>query len=105
MPLYSYDCEGCGPFTDWRPMSEAATPVSCPTCRAPAPRAISAPFFANMDPGTRLAHPRTEKSAHEPRVQTREEGRHSDHRGHEHPHRHGCGGHSHGHGRPWMIGH
>lgn len=105
MPLYSYDCESCGPFTDWRSMSEAAAPVDCPNCQAPAPRAVSSPFLANMDPGNRIAHQRNEKSAHEPRIEAREKGGHSAHKGHKHPHRHGCGGHSHGHGRPWMIGH
>ena len=109
MPLYDYACEGCGPFRDWQPMSAASAPVECPTCGVPAPRAITAPFIANMNPNSRIAHQRNEKSADAPEVMSRKEmdrlgakragarGRH--HHGHAHRHGHG---HS---GRPWMVGH
>ncbi len=109
MPLYDYACEGCGPFRDWQPMSAASAPVECPTCGVPAPRAITAPYIANMNPNSRIAHQRNEMSADAPEVMSRKEmdrlgtkragarGRHH----HAHGHRHG-----HGHsGRPWVIGH
>ncbi len=101
MPLYIYACEDCGPFSDWRPMSQAADPASCPHCDELAPRTISAPFLANMDPNNRIAHQRNEKSAHEPRVAAREQlDRHGAKRG-----AHGHQGHKHHAARPWMIGH
>jgi len=104
MPIYAYDCEGCGSFTDWQSMSQAAEPAACPQCASLAPRTVSAPFIANMNPNNRIAHQRNEKSAHEPQEVVGKQGHHG-HKGHSHPHRHGTHGHSHGHGRPWMIGH
>lgn len=106
MPLYDYRCDDCGRFTDRRPMSEAAAPADCPTCRTPARRIISAPFVANMNPHTRIAHQRNEKSADEPQFVQKKISHDAD--AHPHRHGHGCGHahkHSHGHGRPWMIGH
>ncbi len=107
MPLYDYACEGCGPFRDWRPMSAASAPVECPTCGVPAPRAITAPFIANMNPNSRIAHQRNEMSADAPEVMSRKEmdrlgTKRAGARGrHHHARRHG-----HGHsGRPWVIGH
>ena len=114
MPIYGYDYQACGPFTDMQPMSRASEPMPCPECGEPAPRGISAPFVANMDPNNRIAHQRNEKSAHEPRVASGTPGGH----GHPHSHPHGHG-HSHGarrntglgeglrntHTRPWSIGH
>ena len=114
MPIYGYDCDSCGPFTDMQPMSRASEPMPCPDCGEAAPRSVSAPFIANMDPNNRIAHQRNEKSAHEPRVAS---GTPSGH-GHPHSHPHGHG-HSHGarrntglgeglrntHTRPWSIGH
>ena len=105
MPLYDYTCGGCGPFRSWQPMSAGSAPVDCPSCGEAAPRQIGAPFIANMNPHSRIAHQRNEKSADQPQLVRKT---HS-HDANAHPHRH-CGhghghGHSHGHGRPWMIGH
>lgn len=111
MPIYGYDCEACGPFTEMQPMSRSSDPMPCPDCGEAAPRGISAPFIANMDPKNRVAHQRNEKSANEPRVASMPGG---------HSHGHGPGhGHSHGtrrntglgeglhdtHSRPWSVGH
>ena len=102
MPLYTYDCEDCGPFSDWQSMSRATDPVACPICDELAPRTISAPFLANMDPNNRIAHQRNEKSAHEPQTATRKQlDRQGAKRGHGHHHH----GHKHHASRPWMIGH
>ncbi len=112
MPIYGYDCEAHGPFTEMRPMSRSSEPMPCPDCGNDAPRSISAPFIANMDPKNRIAHQRNEKSANEPKVVSQNPGGHN----HSHPHSHG---HSHGarrntglgeglhntHSRPWSIGH
>ncbi len=99
MPIYEYICQDCGPFTEMEKMARASEPMPCPSCERSAPRGISAPFLANMDPHNRVAHQRNEKSAHEPRV--------GDVKKHDHSHH----GHSHGKAhvhkgsRPWMIGH
>lgn len=106
MPLYDYHCDDCGPFRSWRPMSEAAAPEHCPDCDAEVQRAMTAPFIANMNPHTRIAHQRNEKSAHEPRM-VKKSGKAHDHAPghHHHGHGHGRHGHAHGPSRPWMIGH
>lgn len=110
MPIYGYDCEACGPFTEMQPMSRSSEPMSCPDCGNAAPRSISAPFIANMDSNNRIAHQRNEKSAHEPRVVSEKAGGHGH--GHDHGHSHGArrntglgeGLHN-THSRPWSIGH
>ena len=33
MPLYDFLCEGCGPFEQWRPVSDPG--AHCPACSAP----------------------------------------------------------------------
>lgn len=104
MPLYDYECDDCGCFSDRRPMSEAALPADCPGCGVPARRIISAPFIANMNPHTRIAHQRNEKSADQPQFVRKKLSHDADAHPHRHGHGHGCG-HQHGHGRPWMIGH
>ena len=105
MPLYDYSCEHCGPFRAWRRMSECTAASECPECKDPAPRTPSAPFLADMNAHSRVAHERNEKSAHEPRVMSRSRTKHlgakrGEHVGHAH-HAH----HHHHSGRPWMIGH
>jgi putative FmdB family regulatory protein len=112
MPLYDYHCDQHGSFRAWRGLSEARAPVPCPGCDQPAPRLVVAPSLGILPSVTRRAHERNEKSAHEPRVMTKESGAgdhghthahghagHSHGQGHSHGHRHGAGG------RPWMIGH
>lgn len=105
MPLYDYACNDCGPFREWQSMSAAAIPVDCPACGDSAPRAVTAPFIANMNPHNRIAHQRNEKSADEPMVRSGEYVMSTGKKRSGH-HHHGHHGHSHGHqGRPWMVGH
>lgn len=68
MPLYEYDCPHHGAFDDMRPFARSSEPASCPTCGTESPRVITVPRFAGMDRGTRIAHERNERSAHEPHV-------------------------------------
>lgn len=104
MPLYDYSCAQCGPFREWRSMSESSKPASCPDCGLKSKRFMTAPFVADMHPHSRIAHQRNEKSAHEPKVVSRPTGESAG--GHSHSHSHGRHhGHSHGPSRPWMIGH
>lgn len=111
MPLYNYACQSHGEFESWRSMSECEEPAPCPACGLSAPRAVSAPWLANMDGATRKAHSINERSADQPVIETRvpageggHDKQHGHDHGHKHPHKHG---HGHGHGpkRPWMIGH
>ncbi len=85
MPTYDYRCEQCGDFTLRRPMSECGAPAQCPQCQAGARRLIVAPFLAMMNPHTRIAHSRNEKSADAPVVMTREQLHQTD-LGHAHNH-------------------
>ncbi|MEI9897205.1 MAG: FmdB family zinc ribbon protein [Chthoniobacter sp.] len=68
MPSYDYECQTCGTFTEFRPISERDVPASCMICDEPAPRVISAPNLALMNPLHRMAATRNERSRHEPRV-------------------------------------
>lgn len=101
MPLYDYHCPDCGGFRAWRRMEEARDPAACPDCQAPAARAVAAPSLALMASHRRTAHQVNERSAHEPRLETRAAAS-----GHGHHHHHGHGHHHHRKGsRPWMLGH
>ena len=106
MPLYEFNCEACGPFTELRRVSECDAPADCPECGTAAMRLISVPKLAIMDKHNRTAWERNEKSAHEPRL-AKAGHKHDhghDHKGkHAHDHKHT---HQHAHqGRPWMLGH
>ena len=103
MPLYHYICGDCSEFTEWRPMSEAGQPVSCPHCGRSAPRAVSAPHLAVMDTSRRKARAIEERSADEPRVVRREQVPHLVRRDEtmQSPRRF-----QRAHGRyPWTVGH
>ena len=66
MPLYEFVCEGCGPFEQWRPVSEPGG--HCPACSAPARRVFSAPGVRRMGAPLRKALDREERSAAVPEV-------------------------------------
>lgn len=68
MPNYEYECQTCGTFTEFRPISQRDLPACCAICDASAPRAVSAPNLAVMSPLHRMAASRNERSQHEPRV-------------------------------------
>ena len=107
MPLYNYVCADHGAFDAWCSMSQAGDPADCPTCQAPAARAISSPSLAMMNAATRKAHHVNERSADQPQVVTKSATEAHSHGG-TCSHSHGKGrshGHSHGPSRPWMIGH
>lgn len=110
MPLYDYECRDCGPFREWRPMSEWDTDVPCPDCSLPAPRQAAAPMLGLLSTNNRIAHDRNERSAHEPRVVRREDLPRNHHHGHQHnvnpliKQQFGNVSQS-PPGRPWMVGH
>ena len=65
MPVYEYDCAGCGPFEALRPMAESALPMDCPDCGRSAPRVIlTAPGVATTDAGRRGAEAPAAPAAH-----------------------------------------
>ena len=68
MPSYEYECQTCGVFTEFRAMDERDRPAACGICDGAAPRIISAPNLAVMQPMQRMAAVRNEKSQHEPRI-------------------------------------
>lgn len=85
MPLYDYACGTCGPFREWRSMSEWQADVPCPTCTSPAPRLAAAPMLGVLSSNNRIAHEHNERSAHEPKVMRREDlPGDRRHHGHEH---------------------
>ena len=67
MPVYDYQCEACGSFSEMRPMAECEQPSECPQCGHDAPRVyLTAPYYAGMSSERRLAHATNERSAHAP---------------------------------------
>lgn len=66
MPLYDYECTGCGGFALLRPIAERAAPAACPGCGGAAMRIIAAPALRAMDGSARAAHDRNERSAQAP---------------------------------------
>jgi len=67
MPIYEYDCVGCGDFALLRLMAERDQPCQCPTCGGLAVRVIlSAPGLATMAGSQRRANEVNERSAHAP---------------------------------------
>ena len=106
MPLYEYQCETCGPFRDWQPMSRSEESGACRSCGGPARRLVSAPFLPCVSRNVRVAHERNERSAEEPRVMRREEWRAAQGGlGHVHAGHHASGDHGRNMYRPSMLGH
>lgn len=71
MPIYDYQCETCGSFTELRKMSESEAAAACPSCGAASARVITAPQLAILGKVQRSAYERNEKSAHEPKMARR----------------------------------
>ncbi|MGH2343013.1 FmdB family zinc ribbon protein [Segnochrobactraceae bacterium EtOH-i3] len=67
MPIYDYECDRCGPFSEMRPMAQSAEPCACPECGTASARAFfTMPALATMDAGRRTAHATNERASHEP---------------------------------------
>ena len=116
MPLYDYDCDGCGPFETRASMRDYQQPMACPSCGKESPRMIALPNVPRTSGATRLAHQLNERSADSPRVARREpaepgHGARAEHHHHRHAHsplppqaaRLGKGLRQ--SSRRWMIGH
>ena len=73
MPLYDYQCRVCGPFKEFRPLSEWDEDTKCPNCGSLSKRCIAMPRLQCVSRNVRVAHERNERSAEEPRVMRREE--------------------------------
>jgi putative FmdB family regulatory protein len=75
MPVYVFACHECGSFELTRPMDEASSRASCPTCQREARRVFTPPRFSRLAAPMRRALDTEEASAHEPRVVTEKRGR------------------------------
>ncbi len=83
MPLYDFVCEGCGPFEQWRPVSDPG--ARCPSCSGGAPRGYTAPGVRGMGAPLRAALSREERSSAVPEVVSAPVGRLlTHHHGHAH---------------------
>jgi len=74
MPLYDYSCPACGVFEKWQPAARAGDPVACPGCGAEARRRYTPPNVVRTPVPVARAIERSERSAYEPRVVTRQPG-------------------------------
>ena len=68
MPIYGYDCAGCGSFDLVRPMARAGEPAFCPTCGEPGRRSYGAPALRSLDPALRGALEASVRGADAPEV-------------------------------------
>lgn len=89
MPLYDYQCDGCGPFEMWHSMAETQTPKACPDCKLGATRIFTAPNIS-LGSSSLLAKvgssdPRIVKRAGEPAKPKNQSAKQGS--------------------RPWMLGH
>jgi putative FmdB family regulatory protein len=75
MPVYVFACQECGSFELARPMAEASSRASCPSCQREARRVFTPPRLARLAAPMRRALDTEEASAHEPRVVTEKRGR------------------------------
>ena len=78
MPLYAFECPGCGPF---ELRTEVGAPSRCPDCGGEARRVFTPPGLARLSSPLRRARDMEERSAHEPAVVTEKRG-HPLHLGH-----------------------
>ncbi|MCG5053313.1 MAG: zinc ribbon domain-containing protein [Myxococcales bacterium] len=97
MPLYEYECDGCGEFTAMKMMAESAEPAACPECGKDAERILSASFVAG-GPRRRppSAEPRLVRKVHDPERAAAKPKRSAPTPKPKVPHHHG---------RPWVVGH
>lgn len=51
MPLYTYACDSHGEFSAWGKLATSDVPQPCPSCAAPAPRALARPAIGGRDSG------------------------------------------------------
>lgn len=68
MPIYEFRCQQCSVFEESHRMDSVPDMVSCPTCRRPAPRKISAPRLSVSGSAAFKLIDATKRSAHEPEV-------------------------------------
>ncbi|MCC7373850.1 MAG: zinc ribbon domain-containing protein [Verrucomicrobiales bacterium] len=71
MPFYDYYCRDCGEFALNRSIAQRDDRALCPQCNGAATRVVTAPRLALMQPMTRMAQERNERSRHEPSVSQR----------------------------------
>jgi putative FmdB family regulatory protein len=73
--MYVFACHECGSFEQARPMAEASSRASCPTCQREARRVFTPPRLTRLAAPMRRALDTEEASAHEPRVVNEKRGR------------------------------
>ncbi|WP_428490302.1 FmdB family zinc ribbon protein [Rhodopila sp.] len=67
MPLYNYECPGCGAFSAFRPLADYDQPLPCPGCASRSPRSLTLPRLSCVGGTERVARETNERSAHAPR--------------------------------------
>jgi putative FmdB family regulatory protein len=103
MPVYDFECAGCGDFSVLKPLAKRNDPQACPSCGETAARQlIAAPAFASMPAASRNAAAINEKSRHEPKLSGAHQcGAHCTHTASASA----SGPKSFPQKRPWMISH
>jgi putative FmdB family regulatory protein len=91
VPIYAFRCRECGLFELARPMTDAGAAATCPSCGAEARRVFTPPGLALLATPVRGALDQAERSAYEPDVVTRKDGRPLPHRHAQSP--------------PWVLSH
>ena len=66
MPIYEYECDQHGTFSQLKGISNRNDDTVCPLCGHTSSRVISKPSLSIMSASNKTAWERNEKSAHEP---------------------------------------
>ena len=100
MPIYEYQCEVHGRFSELKNIVSRNQQSHCPRCGNVSIRIISAPSLSIMTTQNRIAWQRNEKSAHQPARKKKHGCQHDD------SHKSHCRYVNPGRAaRPWMLGH
>lgn len=72
MPLYDYECQTCGIFSEFQSVEHFGDDCACPDCGQAAPRRLlSVPHFSTASRSGMKAHAINEKNAHMPETTAR----------------------------------
>ena len=100
MPIYEYQCEVHGSFSQLKSIASRNQQSHCPSCGSVSTRMMSVPSLPIMTRQNRIAWQRNEESAHQPKHKSK------------HVCQHNCSHKSHSKyvtpgpaALPWMLGH
>ena len=105
MPIYEYECDKHGIFSQLKSISHRNDDTVCPSCGHTSSRLVSTPALSIMTASNRSAWERNEKSAHEPIRKKKHVCSHSCNHANSSTSSHEKYVKPSAESRPWMLGH